>query len=112
MIKGKILKLFTIFLQTLTAGESIDYVNIEHVLTITEDDIDRMQELRSNNQDEMAKRFPSRFEKVDHINDTAKFVPWFLECNVKRYPYWFGAKDPRNKLLHEALQKISMILKE
>ena len=95
--------------QFLTAGEDINYVSTENILTMTEEDIDKMQELRSNNQDKFAKMFSSRLERIDIVNDTAKFVPWFLECNVKRYPYWFGVKDPRNKFLHDTITKISML---
>ena len=75
---------------------------------MTEEDIDKMQELRSNNQDNFAKLFSSRLERINMINDTAKFVPWFLECNEKRYPYWYGVKDPRNKFLYDAITKINV----
>ena len=75
---------------------------------MTEEDIDKMQELRNNNQDHFAKLFSSRLESINMINDTAKFVPWFLECNAKRYPYWFGVKDPRNKSLYDAITKINV----
>ena len=85
-------------------------MDTENILNMTEEDIDMMQELRNNNQDTFAKSIPSRLERIDLVNDTAKFVPWFLECNDKRYPYWFGAKDPRNKVLHDAIQKISKCL--
>ena len=72
---------------------------------MTEEDIDKMQELRNNNQDHFAKLFSSRLESINMINDTAKFVPWFLECNAKRYPYWFGKPDKRNRDLQEALKE-------
>lgn len=77
---------------------------------MNEKDIDKMQELRSKNQDNFAEGLiSSRLDKIDVTNDTAQFVPWFLECNAKRYPYWFGVKDPRNKFLHDAITKISML---
>ena len=60
-------------------------MNTENILTMTEEDIDKMQELRSNNQDNFAKLFSSRLERISMINDTDKFVPWFLECNAHRY---------------------------
>ena len=85
-------------------------MDTENILNMTEEDIDMMQELRNNNQDTFAKSIPSRLERIDLVYDTAKFVPWFLECNDKRYPYWFGAKDPRNKVLHDAIQKIRKCL--
>ena len=100
--------LIKICFQTLTAGEDIHYVNTENILTMTEEDIDQIQILRSTNQDYFAKLFSSRLERISLINDTAKFVPWFLECNAKRYPYWFGVKDPRNKFLYDAITKINV----
>ena len=26
-----------------------------------------------------------------------RYIPWWLQCNPERYPYWFGKPDPRNK---------------
>ena len=37
---------------------------------------------------------------MDEVEDMDKFVPWFLECNPGRFPYWFGTLDPRNKDLY------------
>ena len=25
-----------------------------------------------------------------------RYIPWWLQCNPERYPYWFGKPDPRN----------------
>lgn len=85
-------------------------MNTENILNMTEEDIDKMQQLRYNNQDTVAKSFALRLERIDLVNDTPMFVPWFLECNDKRYPYWFGAKDPRNKVLHDAIKKMRKLL--
>jgi hypothetical protein len=30
-------------------------------------------------------------------------LPWFLACNPRRYPYWYGLPDPRTALLLPAL---------
>ena len=84
-------------------------MNTENILKMNEKDFDKMQELRSKNQDNFSKIFSSRLDRIDVTNDTAKFFPWFLECNAKRYPYWFGVKDPRNKFLHNAITKINML---
>ena len=46
-----------------------------------------------------------RRDAVSSITDMKKYIPWFLDCNRHRYPYWFGKLDPRNKLLYEALKK-------
>ena len=32
-------------------------------------------------------------------------MPYYLECNQKRFPYWYGKTDPRNKILHQSLTK-------
>ena len=52
------------------------------------------------------KRHPEwrkRCDAVSSITDMKKYIPWYLDCNRQRYPYWFGNLDPRNKLLYEAL---------
>ena len=41
---------------------------------------------------------------MDEVEDMDKFIPWFLECNPGRFPYWFGALDPRNKDLYIGLK--------
>jgi hypothetical protein len=28
-----------------------------------------------------------------HVED---HLPWYLDCNRDRFPYWFGQPDPRN----------------
>ena len=33
-----------------------------------------------------------------------RYVPWYLDCNRDRYPYWFGKLDSRNTFLVESLQ--------
>ena len=81
-------------------------MDTKNILKMNEKDFDMVQELRSENQDNFAKIFSSRLDRINVTNDTAEFVPWFLECNAERYPYWFGVKDPRNKFLHDAITKI------
>ena len=44
-----------------------------------------------------------RCDNVTSITDMSRYVPWFLECNQNRYPYWFGNPEARNKYLFEAL---------
>lgn len=36
-----------------------------------------------------------------------RFVPWFLNCNRRRFPYWFGQPDPRNQALLYALKQVA-----
>ena len=33
---------------------------------------------------------------LDQAPDVTPYVPWFLDCNKQRFPYWFGHPDPRN----------------
>lgn len=46
----------------------------------------------------------SRIDNVSAITDMERYVPWYLDCNRDRYPYWFGKLDSRNKILFESLQ--------
>ena len=48
--------------------------------------------------------FTARVDRMDEVEDMDKFVPWFLECNPGRFPYWFGTLDPRNKDLYIGLK--------
>ena len=46
----------------------------------------------------------ARCDNVSTITDMERYVPWYLDCNRDRYPYWFGHLDSRNKILFESLQ--------
>ena len=50
-------------------------------------------------------KWKDRLDPVESVTDMEMYVPWFLACNPDRFPYWFGRREPRNKLLHEVLQK-------
>ena len=71
-----------------------------------------IQHLKKNFEDKFSKILielkQSRLDRVEDINDTEKFTPWFLECNPRRYPYWFGNLDPRNKLIFPALKTLAL----
>ena len=34
-------------------------------------------------------------DSVEKSIDVKPYLPWFLECNPKRFPYWFGKPDRR-----------------
>ena len=53
----------------------------------------------------LGRAWRSRLDPVESVEDMEMYVPWFLACNPDRFPYWFGRREPRNKLLHEVLQK-------
>ena len=46
----------------------------------------------------------ARCDDVSSITDMERYIPWYLDCNRDRYPYWFGKLDSRNKILFESLQ--------
>jgi len=45
----------------------------------------------------------SEVDEIEKVDDISKQLPWFLECNPDRYPYWFGKPDPRNVQLVAAM---------
>ena len=38
------------------------------------------------------------------VSDMTAYVPWWLDCNRARFPYWYGEREPRLEQLYEALQ--------
>jgi len=42
-------------------------------------------------------------DPIDAVTDISKQLPWFLECNPSRFPYWWGLPDPRNAALLAAI---------
>ena len=38
-------------------------------------------------------------DPVESVHDVDFQLPWFLDCNRERFPYWYGRLDPRNDLL-------------
>ena len=56
------------------------------------------------------KKLDSHFlsEAVKKVSDVEVEVPYFLQCNKDRFPYWFGSIDPRNELLRESLSTFRM----
>ena len=43
-------------------------------------------------------------DPVESVSDVVTRVPWWLECNKARFPYWYGAREPRLAALYDALQ--------
>ena len=41
---------------------------------------------------------------MESVSDVVTRVPWWLECNKARFPYWYGVREPRLEALYEALQ--------
>lgn len=46
----------------------------------------------------------ARCDDVNSISDMERYIPWYLDCNRDRFPYWFGKLDSRNKILYDSLQ--------
>ena len=47
-------------------------------------------------------------DPVEKVKDIDLVLPWFLDCNKDRFPYWFGKPDGRNVIL---LQKLTYLRK-
>ena len=46
----------------------------------------------------------NRTDPMESVTDMTAYVPWWLDCNRARYPYWYGQREPRLQQLYEALQ--------
>ena len=80
------------------------YINSAYLLNMTLEDINSEQNRYFNLEGRSC-----WLENVDNITDSKdveKYVPWFLDCNPNRYPYWYGKAEPRNQLLFESLGAI------
>jgi len=98
-------------LKELTATEDNFYngfINTAYLLSMNLSELDREQENLYNM--EYKQCWLSQCDTIDKVTDVEKFIPWFLSCNTKRYPYWFGSADSRNEDLLKAMQKISYSL--
>ena len=47
----------------------------------------------------------ARSDNINTVTDMKKYVPWYLECNSDRFPYWFGNIDSRNNFLINEIQR-------
>ena len=46
----------------------------------------------------------------DNLSEAADIkprLPWFLDCNRERFPYWFRQEEPRNKIILDKLASFS-----
>ena len=46
------------------------------------------------------------WDPVENVDDVELYLPWFMDCNRERFPYWFGREDPRNKKLLDRLAEL------
>ena len=94
-------------LKELTATEDDfygGYINTAYLLNMTIEDIN-YEQVRYFKLDGRT----CWLENIDNIEDShdiKKHVPWFLDCNPERYPYWYGKTEPRNQDLLESIGTI------
>ena len=41
------------------------------------------------------------------VTDVVAKLPWYLDCNRERFPYWFDMKEPRHRTVVEKLRLFS-----
>ena len=80
------------------------YINAAYLLNMTKDDVDKEQERYYNLESRAC--WKANRDDIEDAKDVEKYIPWFLECNQDRYPYWFGKPDPRNQYLADAKDDI------
>ena len=49
-------------------------------------------------------------DPVELAKDVEGKLPWFLDCNKDRFPYWFGRQDGRNQLLMERVKSMNITM--
>ena len=92
----------TAMLKEITATETRGLLEYNFINTLTLEDLDVAQDDLYNLEN---KRFwLNQTDPSETVTDVEKYIPWLLDCNPARYPYWFGKVDPRNKDLLHALK--------
>ena len=94
-------------LKELTATEDAfygGYVNTKYLLSMTQEDADEEQQKLFRL--EGSPCWLANSDPASEAVDVDTTPPWWLACNPKRFPYWFGKPDPRNRGLVLALQRI------
>ena len=99
------IKYWEILLKDMTASEGNFYngnINMKHLVNMKLKDMTLEQErLYTFYYRQMWEEI---LDPVEAVNDIDLEIPWFLDCNKDRFPYWFGNPDGRNEIL---LQKIA-----
>ena len=49
-------------------------------------------------------------DALSDVEDIRLELPWFLECNPMRYPYWSNKPDPRNQIYFEKIKEFARTL--
>ena len=99
----------TSLLKELTASEDNFYngnINLNHLLNMNLKDMALEQErLYTFYYRQMWEEI---LDPVEAVHDIDLELPWFLDCNRERFPYWFGKPDGRNEIL---LQRLAALRK-
>ena len=104
--------LATALLKEITATEDDFYngnVNLQHLLNMDMEDM-KMEQNRLYVQ-YYRPMWKELLDPVEIVDDVEFYLPWFLDCNRDRFPYWFGRPDPRNKILLDGIKQLKVYLK-
>ena len=63
-------------------------INLHFLLAMSTADMDREQERLYRMEDK--KCYLKNSDRLEKATDVEHYIPWFLDCNRERYPYWFG----------------------
>ena len=99
-------------LKELTATEDNfygGYINSAYLLSLTLEDINAEQQryFQLDGKDCWRKSV----DNAKDAPDVVQYLPWFLSCNLDRYPYWLGQLDPRNLDLYQSLEKLKQSIR-
>ena len=92
----------TSMLKEITATETQGFLGYDFIDSLTLEDLEFEQDDLYNL---VNKRFwLNETDPAETVTDIEKYIPWLLQCNPARYPYWYGKVDPRNRNLLYALK--------
>ena len=46
-------------------------------------------------------------DDISDVTDVVPQLPWYLDCNRERFPYWFGMVEPRHRIIHQKIRSFS-----
>ena len=97
----------TAILKELTATEADFYngfINLEYMLSMSLADM-ALEQKRLYTQ-YYRPMWAEAMDPVEIVDDDELYIPWFLDCNRERFPYWFGKEDPRNQNLLNRMKEV------
>ena len=97
----------TAILKELTATEDDIYngfINLEYMLSMSLSDMALEQKWLYTQY--YRPMWAEAMDPVEIVDDDELYIPWFLDCNRERFPYWFGKEDPRNQNLLNRMKEV------